>query len=99
MAAGSFTAVLNFGAFPGVTDTSVAVTGQTALGATDKVDVWVRLEATAEHNEDEHLLLRQLVSVGVKRSTIVAGTGFTVYGVVTGKNRMYGQVNVEGAYG
>lgn len=73
----SGTAVLDFGAFPGASDTSVAVTGQGAIIAGSSVEAWLRLEATADHSADEHLV----ETIKVMAGNIVAGTGFTIYGI------------------
>lgn len=83
------TAVLNFGAFPGATDTSVAVTGQAAIVAGSLVETWIRPDATADHSADEHLVDPPHVVAG----NIAAGTGFTIYGVSLGL-RHYGQYTV-----
>src|SRR5689334_13984305 len=86
---------IDFGAFPGKSDTSVAVTGQAAIVAGSLVEAWIRPEATADHSADEHLVETLRVSAG----NIVAGTGFTIYGLnsselieaLTGKGtRLYG---------
>lgn len=73
------TAILDFGAFPGKSDASVAVTGQAAIGATSLVEAWIRPEATADHTADEHML----ETLKVFAADIVAGTGFTIYGFNT----------------
>lgn len=83
------TVALDFGAFPGVADAAVAVTGQAAIGASAKVLAWVRPEATADHSADEHWAEEMDVMAG----NIVAGTGFTVYGK-TRNQRLYGRYTV-----
>lgn len=70
------TATLDFGAFPGKSDASVAVTGQTGILAGSLVEAWLRPEASADHSADEHMLETLKVVAGA----IVAGTGFTIYG-------------------
>ena len=50
------TAVLDFGAFPGKSDASVAVTGQAAIVAGSLVEAWIRPVDTADHTADEHML-------------------------------------------
>ena len=69
------TAVLDFGAFPGGYDASVAVTGQAAIVAGSLVEAWLRPAATGDHSADEHML----EPIKVFAATIVAGTGFTIY--------------------
>jgi hypothetical protein len=70
-------AVLDFGAFPGASDASVAVTGQAGIVAGSVVNAWLVATASADHSADEHLI----ESVKVIAGNIVAGTGFTIYGV------------------
>lgn len=74
--AGSGTATLDFGAFPGASDTSVAVTGQTGIVSGSIVGAWLRPVATADHSADEHLV----ETIRIEAGNIVAGTGFTIYG-------------------
>ena len=71
------TATLDFGAFPGASDASVAVTGQAGILSGSTVNAWLRPAATADHTADEHLAETLLIFSG----NIVAGTGFTIYGV------------------
>jgi hypothetical protein len=66
---------IDFGAFPGKSDASVAVTGQAAIVAGSLVEAWIRPEATADHSADEHMMETLKVFAG----NIVAGTGFTIY--------------------
>lgn len=70
------TAILDFGAFPGSSDASVAVTGQTSIASGSVVQAWLRPEDTADHTADEHMVETLKVFAG----NIVAGTGFTIYG-------------------
>jgi hypothetical protein len=101
MATGTVT--LDFGAFPGKADTSVTVTGQTAIAVGSLVEAWIRpdeLEAPG-HTADEHMVEGLKVFAG----SIVAGTGFTVYGVeaspVTARNEghlLYGEFTVAWAW-
>lgn len=87
------TAVLNFGAHPGSTHASVAVTGQAGIVAGSLVEAWVRPEATADHSADEHTVEQFRV---VARD-IVAGTGFTIHGVETHAmtiGKIYGQWSI-----
>ena len=71
------TATLDFGAFPGASDASVAVTGQTGIVAGSLVEAWIRPVATADHTADEH----RVETLEVVAGNIVAGTGFTIYGL------------------
>lgn len=73
------TTTLDFGAFPGKSDASIAVTGQGAIVAGSLVEAWIRPVATADHTSDEHML----ETLKVFAANIVAATGFTVYGFNT----------------
>ena len=73
------TATIDFGAFPGASDASVAVTGQAAIVSGSLVEAWIRPEATADHTADEHMV----ETLKVFAADIVAGTGFTIYGFNT----------------
>ena len=69
------TATLDFGAFPGQSDVSLAVTGQSAILSGSNVGVWVSPAATADHSADEHLV----ETLNVFAGSVVAGVGFTIY--------------------
>lgn len=73
------TATLDFGAFPGKSHATVAVTGQTGIIAGSLVEAWIRPEATADHTADEHMM----ETLKVFAADIVAGTGFTIHGLNT----------------
>ena len=94
------TATLDFGAFPGATDTSLAVTGQAAIVSGSLVEAWIRPVATADHSADEHWVESLHVSAGL----IVAGTGFTIYGRVRSDDavgrgsRLYGTWTIAWAW-
>jgi len=70
------TATIDFGAFPGQTDTSLAITGQAAIVSGSLVEAWIRPVATADHSADEHMV----ECVHVFAANIVAATGFTIHG-------------------
>lgn len=73
------TATLDFGAFPGKSDASVDVTGQSAIVSGSLVEAWLRPEATPDHTADEHMVETLKVIAG----NIQAGVGFTIYGFNT----------------
>ena len=75
---GQGTTTVDFGAFPGKTDASAAVTGQAGIGAGSLVEAWIFPTATADHSADEHWVDPPEVFAG----NVVAGTGFTIYAVV-----------------
>ena len=86
---------VNFGAFPGTDVATVAVVGQAGIVAGSLVDAWLVSETTADHSEDEHAMLQNYVTVTVARSTIVAGTGFTITAMCDDKSRMFGLLRLN----
>ena len=86
------TAVLDFGAFPGNTEASVAVTGQTGISGTSMAEAWIVPDGTPDHSEDEHIL--EPIYVFIPKSSITAGTGFTIRGYVETAQRCYGKFNI-----
>lgn len=79
MANGIGTATIDFGAFPGTSEASVAVTGQTAISATSKVEAFIMADdTTADHTASDHRYAAALI--GLSCGTPSAGTGFTIYG-------------------
>lgn len=75
----SGTTTVDFGAFPGKSDTTRVITGQATIASGSLVEAWIVPTATADHTADEHWLETLKVMAG----TIVAGTGFTIYAVNT----------------
>jgi hypothetical protein len=74
------TAILDFGAYPGKLDAKIAVTGQAAILAGSRVEAWIDTgTATAAHSTDEHIMASAMLAVTY--GTIVAATGFTIYGL------------------
>jgi hypothetical protein len=86
VAGGAVSAIvtLDFGAFPGSLQASLAVTGQTGVLSTSRVKAWVVPVATADHSLDEHIL----EDVRAFAHTIVPGVGFTV--TLVSATRTYG---------
>lgn len=92
------TAVLDFGAFPGQSDATVAVTGQASILVTSLAEAWLIPVDSADHKADEHLV----ETLQVFAYKIVAGTGFTIFGCNTSNRqdplgvgtRIYGKWNV-----
>jgi hypothetical protein len=70
------TAVIDFGAFPGKSDASVDVTGQTGIIAGSLVEAWIRPVATAINDVDNHIF----APLRIVAANIVPGVGFTIYG-------------------
>jgi hypothetical protein len=68
--------VLDFGAFPGGSDASLVITGQSGIASGSLVEAYILPADTADHLADEHLV----ESIRVFAGKIVAGTGFTIFG-------------------
>lgn len=84
MATGQGTATINFGAFPGSNEASVAVTGQGSIGATSKVEAYMMADdTTADHTASDHRYAAALM--GLTCGTPTAATGFTIYARSTEK--------------
>jgi hypothetical protein len=78
MANATGTATINFGAFPGANEASVAVMGQAAISATSKAEVFVMGDDVATgHTAADHRYLPQLASFTC--GTPTAATGFTIH--------------------
>lgn len=78
MATGQGTATIDFGAFPGSNEASIAVTGQTTIAATSKVEAFVMADdTTTDHTASDHRYFAALA--GLSCGTPTAGTGFTIY--------------------
>lgn len=87
------TATLDFGAFPGKLDASVAVIGQAAIGTNSIIEAWIRPVATTLHSADEHIMAS--VMLDIVAGNIVAGTGFTIYGLVRDTSPGIGSVDSQ----
>ena len=84
MANATGTAVIDFGAFPGSNEASIAVTGQGTISATSKVEAYVMGDDTSgTHTANDHRYFAALV--GLTCGTPTAATGFTIYGRSTEK--------------
>lgn len=91
----SGTSVVDFGAFPGKAQASVAVTGQATILAGSLVEAWISLTPTATHSADEHQVENYYISAGL----VVAGVGFTIYMEARQPGKMlYGTWNVNWAW-
>lgn len=75
MGAQGFSSV-NFGSFPGSTDTTTVITGQAGIVGGSSVECWIWPgSGTADHSIDEHWVNPPMLVAG----NVVAGTGFTIY--------------------
>ena len=73
------TATLDFGAFPGGSDATVVITGQTGILAGSLVEAWLFPADTTDHLADEHMI----ETLAVFACRVVAGVGFTIFGANT----------------
>jgi hypothetical protein len=78
MATGQGSSTIDFGAAPGSNEASVAVTGQTTIGAGSKVESFVMGDDTSSnHTASDHRYFETFASLTC--STPTAGVGFTIY--------------------
>jgi hypothetical protein len=76
MATGQGTLTFNFGSAPGTNIVQTAVTGQTTISGTSKVEIYMMgTDSTATHNAYEHALLP--LHMALSCVSVTAGTGFT----------------------
>ena len=79
MASGQGTATLDFGAFPGSNEASVAVTGLGTIGAASKAEAFLMADDTSgTHTANDHRYASVLI--GLTCGTPTAGVGFTIHG-------------------
>jgi len=69
------TTVVDFGAFPGESDTSTTITGQPFIAASSRVEAWIRVADSADHSADEHWV----ETIQVRAGAITPGVGFVIY--------------------
>ena len=79
MASGTGTATLDFGSFPGSSEASVGVTGQSSILVTSKAEAFIMADdTTSDHTAADHRYASALI--GLTCGTPTASTGFTIYG-------------------
>ena len=84
MATGQGTATIDFGAYPGGNEASIAVTGLTTISATSKAEAYIMADDTsANHTAADHRYITALM--GLTCGTPSAGVGFTIYARSTQK--------------
>lgn len=82
MATGLGTLTFNFGSAPGTNIVTTAVTGQTGISATSKVEIYLMgTDSTATHNAYEHAILP--LDLALSCISVTAGTGFTAQAATT----------------
>lgn len=70
-------ATINFGSSPGTAEATIAVTGQTLLSGSSKVETWIMETTTGGNTALDHRTLAALCRVTA--GTLIAGTGFTIF--------------------
>lgn len=66
---------IDFGAFPGSSDASLDITGQTGIDTSSVVTAWLQPADTDDHTADEH----RLETISVMAGNVIPGVGFTIY--------------------
>lgn len=78
MAAAIGSAEIDFGAWPGANEASVAVTGQGDITALASVEAWLMADdTTTDHTASDHRYAAALM--GITCGTPSNGVGFTIY--------------------
>lgn len=79
MASAQGTATIDFGAFPGSNEASIAVTGQGTISATSKAEAYIMGDdTTSDHTANDHRYVGLWMALTC--GTPTASTGFTIYG-------------------
>lgn len=91
-AAGGGTSVIDFGAFPGASDASLAVSAP-GITAGANVTATILANASADHTADEH----RVEEIDVCAGSVTAGVGFTLY-AKTRNTLLYGKWNVAWSF-
>lgn len=79
MASNQGTATLDFGAHPGSSEASVAVTGQTLISASSKAEAYIMAgDTSTDHTASDHQYAGLFIALSC--GTPTAATGFTIYG-------------------
>lgn len=74
-------------------DASVVVTGQAAILTSSHVEAFMQGDTTADHSPDEHVIGKSMIDLVC--SDIIAGTGFTIYGIYDHQSGVTGQFTVH----
>ena len=84
MASAQGTSTIDFGAFPGSNEASIAVTGQGTISATSKAEAYIMGDdTTSDHTANDHRYFAALI--GLSCGTPTVSTGFTIYARSTEK--------------
>jgi hypothetical protein len=90
MASGVGTTEVDFGAWPGANEASVAVTGQTGISLTTPVEAWLMAEATSDHTLQDATYAARFISL---TCSAPSGTSFTIY--ARSEHKMQGKFAVR----
>lgn len=71
------TATIDFGAYPGSQEASVAVTGQTAILVGSSAEAWMMADTSSDHTAADHSYAALFIALTC--GSVSAGTGFTIY--------------------
>lgn len=83
---------INFGSFPGSSDTSIDITGETGIDSSSVVSAWLMPTDTDDHTADEH----RVETISVMAGNVVPGVGFTIYAQNTSQlNEPLGKAGVD----
>lgn len=77
MASGTGSTTIDFGAWPGSCEASVAVTGETSISTTSLAEAFLMREASSDHTAEDHSYAALWVALTC--GTPTAGVGFTIY--------------------
>lgn len=72
------TTTIDFGSYPGTSEASVVVAGQTGITGASLCEAWISAVATVDHTINDHAYAAALVALSC--SAPDAGNGFTIYG-------------------
>ena len=85
------TGTIAFGAAPGLNETTLVITGQTAIAANSLAEAFVMEEVLGAKTANDHGYMNLFVRLTC--GALVAGTGFTIY--AKSKEKMTGSFTVK----
>ena len=88
---GTGSATVDFGAFPGANEASVAVTGEAGILAGSHVEAFMMAEASSSYTAGDHTFAP--IFIKLTCGNILPGTGFTIY--ATSQEQMEGTFSVR----
>lgn len=88
---GTGTAVVDFGAWPGSNEASVAVAGLSEILATDHAEAWFMAEPSLDHTANDHAYAATLAALSC--STPTEYVGFTIH--ARSVHKLQGKFNVH----